>query len=149
MSPAGVSASANLAGSVLAFDFGTKKIGVAVGELAIGMAHPLTTIVAENAAKRFAAIARLLDEWRPALLIVGLPVHAEGEEHALTAQARRFAHQLHGRFGLPVKLVDERFTSQVAGAVLRDANVSIGAQRALRDQVAAQLILQAYFDQRG
>jgi putative Holliday junction resolvase len=136
------------AGTILAFDFGTRRIGVAVGESAIGLAHPLTTIASEQNDHRFAAIGSLIDEWHPALLVVGLPLHADGAAHALTARARRFAKQLEGRFGLATELVDERFTTHAAAEALSDAGVKTRAHKDVRDQVAAQLILQTYFDQR-
>ena len=140
---------ASRAGTILAFDFGTRRIGVAVGESAIGLAHPLATIASEQNEHRFAAIESLIDEWHPALLIVGLPLHADGTEHALTARARRFANQLEGRFGLAAELVDERFTTHAATEALSDAGVKTRAHKDVRDQVAAQLILQAYFDQQA
>jgi putative Holliday junction resolvase len=140
--------SASRAGTILAFDFGTRRIGVAVGETSIGLAHPLATIASEQNEPRFAAIGSLIDEWHPALLIVGLPLHADGTEHALTARARRFAKQLEGRFGLAAELVDERFTTHAAIASLSDAGVKARAHKDVRDQVAAQLILQTFFDQR-
>ena len=140
---------ASRAGTILAFDFGTRRIGVAVGESAIGLAHPLATIASEQNEHRFAAIERLIDEWHPARLIVGLPLHADGTEHALTARARRFANQLEGRFGLAAELVDERFTTHAATEALSDAGVKTRAHKDVRDQVAAQLILQAYFDQQA
>jgi putative holliday junction resolvase len=136
------------AGTILAFDFGTRRIGVAVGESAIGLAHPLTTIASEQNEHRFAAIGSLIDEWHPALLVVGLPLHADGSAHALTARARRFAQQLEGRFGVTAELVDERFTTHAAAEALSDAGVNTRAHKSVRDQVAAQLILQTYFDQR-
>ena len=139
---------ASRAGTILAFDFGTRRIGVAVGESAIGLAHPLTTIASEQNERRFAAIESLIHEWHPALLIVGLPVHTDGTAHALTARARRFAKQLEGRFGLAAELVDERFTTHAATEALSEAGVSTRAHKDVRDQVAAQLILQTYFDQR-
>lgn len=139
---------ANGAGTILAFDFGTRRIGVAVGESEVGLAHPLATIAGERNAQRFAAIASLIDEWHPSLLIVGLPLHADGAEHALTARARRFAKQLEGRFGLATKMIDERFTTHAAIGALAEAGVDTRSQKAVRDQVAAQFILQAYFDQR-
>jgi putative Holliday junction resolvase len=137
------------AGTVLAFDFGTRRIGVAIGETSTGIAHPLTTIADAAEARRFEAIAALLETWRPVALVVGLPMHADGALHAMTAQARRFARQLEGRFGLPVALSDERFTTQAAAVDLKGARRPGRGAKALRDQVAAQLILQAYLDQRG
>jgi putative Holliday junction resolvase len=143
------SPSAPLAGTILAFDFGMQRIGVAVGEPLTGLAHPLATIAAERKDDRFAAIARLIDEWHPALLLIGLPTHADGTEHELTASARRFARQLEGRFGVAVALADERFTTHAAAGALADAGVTERKQRGVRDQVAAQLILQAYLDEHG
>jgi len=134
-------------GTVLAFDFGTRRIGVAVGEHATGIAHPLATIDSEKNAERFAAIAALVDEWRPALLLVGLPTHADRTEHGMTARARRFARQLEGRFGIEVALADERYTTQDATAALSAMGIRAREQRPVRDRVAAQLILQAYLDQ--
>ncbi len=136
-------------GTVLAFDFGEKRIGVAVGEQELQTAHPLATIHAEENARRFAAIAALVDEWRPVALVVGLPLHMDDSAHAMTARASRFARQLEGRFGLPVALVDERMTTREASELLRDAGVAAKRQKPVRDQVAAQRILQSWFEQHG
>lgn len=136
-------------GTALAFDFGERRIGVAVGEPLLGIAHPLTTIQAQTTDDRFAAIARLLDEWRPAQLVVGLPTHADGSPHAMTQLARRFARRLKGRYGLPVWLVDERHTSLVAESLLEEAGLKGRRQKPVLDQVAAQAILQAWFEQQG
>jgi putative Holliday junction resolvase len=135
------------AGTVLAFDFGTKRIGVAVGESLLGLAHPLTTIAEEQTERRFAAIEALVREWQPVQLVVGLPVHADGAEHAMTANARRFARRLEGRFALPVALVDERYSTDAAAEAMRSAGARERDRHAVRDQLAAQIILQAYFDQ--
>lgn len=134
------------AGTVLAFDFGTRRIGVAVGNTMIRVAHPLTTIDTEANAARFAALAALVDEWQPGLLVVGRPTHSDGTGHAMTARAERFARQLEGRFHLPVRCCDERYTSIAADALLVDAGLGGVARRAVRDAVAAQLILQSFFD---
>jgi len=133
---------------VLAFDFGTQRIGVAVGETGIGVAHPLATIAAKSGRERFESIRALIEEWQPVLLVVGLPTHADGTAHAMTARALRFARQLEGRFGLPVTCCDERHTTQDAELALRGAGVRGRAGRTVRDRVAAQLILQAYLDHR-
>jgi putative Holliday junction resolvase len=132
--------------TVLGFDFGTKKIGVAVGNTVVRVAHPLATIHAEAAAERFAAIAALVAEWRPARLIVGRPVHADGTPHAMTERAERFARQLGGRFALPVAFADERYTTRIADAALRETGIAGSKRRAARDEVAAQIILQSWFD---
>ena len=98
-------------GTVLAFDFGEKRIGVAVGEWALRQAHPLTVIRSEANAERFARIAELLREWQPVGLVVGVPLALDGTPHAMTARCTRFANQLRGRFGLPVETAEERLTS--------------------------------------
>jgi putative Holliday junction resolvase len=132
------------AGTVLAFDYGTERIGVAVGEAATGLAHPLTTIRAGTIDARFDAIRRLIDEWKPSLLVVGVPVHVDGQEHEMTARAERFARRLEGRFGLPVELVDERLSTRAAVGKLHEAGVDARRQKPVRDQVAAQTILETW-----
>ena len=141
-----VSARRSMHGTILAFDFGERRIGVAVGESQLRMAHPLTTIVAASSAARFDAIAAVIGEWHPATVVVGLPTHMDGTEHEMTARARRFARQLEGRFGIPVQLVDERLTTRDAAARLHAAGVNARRQKPIRDQVAAQAILRAWFD---
>jgi len=133
--------------TVLAFDFGTQKIGVAVGNTLIRRAQPLVTIAADSNAAALAEIAALIEEWQPQALVVGLPTHADGAPHAMTAKARRFARALADRFGLPVTEIDERWTTEIAQSQLnRERRGRAG--RAHRDEIAAQLILQAYFDER-
>lgn len=132
-------------GSVLAFDFGLKRIGVAVGEWETRTAHPLTTITEIANAARFAQIGALIAEWRPVELVVGLPLTLAGEPHELTRRCQRFANQLAGRFGLPVRLVDERLTSVEAEARLAEAGVHARRAREAIDSVAAQQILHDYF----
>jgi putative Holliday junction resolvase len=122
--------------TIFAFDFGVKRIGVAMGNTMIRQATPVKVIKAIDNATRFADIQALLDEWKPARLVVGLPMHPDGAEHEMTARARKFANQLHGRFSLPVELVDERYSSAV-----------ISAKRGeVIDDRAAAIILQQYFD---
>jgi putative Holliday junction resolvase len=134
-------------GTVLAFDFGEKRIGVAVGESLLRQAHPLTVIHGEGNAERFAAIAALINEWQPVSLLVGLPLTLDGEAHAMTARCIRFANQLRGRFGLCVNYADERLSSIEAEERLRAAGRNAKQARAHIDAVAAQLILQCHFDQ--
>lgn len=121
---------------VLGFDFGVKRIGIAMGNTLTGQAQPLTVIKAVDNATRFQVIGDLINEWKPARLIVGEPRHPDGAEHDMTQRSRRFANQLHGRFNLPVELVDERYSSAVIpqkrGEVI--------------DAKAAAIILQQYFD---
>jgi putative holliday junction resolvase len=134
-------------GSILAFDFGVKRIGVAVGDASLRIAHPLATIEALGSEQRLAQVDALVVEWQPVVLVVGLPTHVDGTEHELTHRARRFARDLERRCRLPVTLVDERFTTLAAAEALTAAGVNTRKQKPVRDQVAAQIILQAYFDQ--
>lgn len=136
------------AATVLAFDFGTRRTGVAVGNTLTRSARPLTTIAASGDRERFAAIAALVSEWQPQLLVVGIPVHADGAAHAMTERVRRFARQLESRFGLPVEPADERHTTQLAQSALDDAGAGRRG-RAERDALAAQLILQGWLDEHG
>ncbi|MCX7627921.1 MAG: Holliday junction resolvase RuvX [Methylophilaceae bacterium] len=135
-------------GTVLAFDFGEKRIGVAVGELALGIAHPLRTIVGESNETRFAIIAAIIAEWKPVRLVVGLPLSLDGEAHELTRLCKKFARRLQGRFGLPVEFVDERLSSAEASQALREVGRHGRGQKPVLDQAAAQRILQSYFDAR-
>jgi len=135
-------------GTVLAFDYGEKRVGVAVGELCVGVAHPLTTVHAEGRQRQIAALAPLITEWKPGLVVVGIPLHPDGKEHDLTRAARRFASRLESVFRIPAVLIDERYTSASADSTLRDAGVSGSRRRGLLDPVAAQHILQAFFDER-
>ncbi len=123
--------------TVIAFDFGLKRIGVAVGNTLLKQATPLAVIEAATNDGKFAAIGEVLGEWQPQQLVVGLPLHPDGAEHAMSVRCRRFANQLHGRYGIPAVLVDERYTS----AVLTQQ------RRQHLDSEAAALILQQYFDQ--
>ena len=134
-------------GTLLAFDFGTRRIGIAVGNTLLRRANPLTTIDDEKTDTRFASIAALLAEWQPNALVVGLPGNDDGTPHELTALCRRFANRLKGRFNLPVILVDERYTSLAASAQLNEEGIRGRKQKTLIDQYAAQQILQAYFDE--
>lgn len=132
---------------MLAFDFGEKRIGVAVGDLALAIAHPLTTIAAEDNATRFSEIGALVQEWKPVRFVVGLPRHPDGAEHETSRLARRFGQRLEGRYEIPVTFVDERYTSVSAETRLRESGVRDIA--AALDAAAAQEILQAFFDTRA
>ena len=122
--------------TVLSFDFGLKRIGVAVGNLLIKQAQPLTIIDAATNAAKFAAIGTLINEWQPSSIVVGLPLHPDGAEHEMTLRCRRFANQITGRYGVATVLIDERYTSAVLSAS-RGEHV---------DSQAAALILQQFFD---
>jgi len=133
-------------GTVLAFDFGERRIGVAVGELELGIAHPLETIDAAANDARFTRIAALLQEWRPVLLVVGLPLALDGSEHRLTGLARKFAQRLQGRFGIETRLVDERLTSAEAQREARASGLTDRDSKRHLDPLAAKLILEAFFN---
>ena len=133
-------------GTILAFDFGTRFIGVAVGDRGTALAHPLGHIDAEAGDARFARIAQLIDEWRPERLLVGLPLSDDGSEHDLTRRARRFGRQLSGRFGRPVEFADERYSSTAAEQSLRDMGRGGRQHKDDTHAVAAQLVLQDYLD---
>ena len=120
---------------VLGFDFGARRIGVAIGNSVTREARPLTTVNATSVAARWDAVAALVGEWEPAQLVVGIPRHPDGTPHDMTARCERFARQLEGRFRRPVARVDERYTSAV----------SAGADDI--DSAAASLILQQWFDE--
>lgn len=111
----------------LAFDFGLKRTGVATGNSLLRQASALTTVRAEGDA-RFEPIARLVAAWQPDALVVGVPVHPDGAPHDNTRRAQRFARQLHGRFGLPVHRVDERYsTTEAAASGARDLDAASAA----------------------
>ena len=133
-------------GTVLAFDFGTKRIGVAVGDFETRLAHPLAVIASVENRARFATIGRLIAEWRPVRLVVGFPRHADGTEHPVGKLARRFAQRLEGRFSIRTELVDERLTSREAEGLLRAAGARGARLKAGLDPLAAQRILQSYFE---
>jgi putative holliday junction resolvase len=124
------------AASFLAFDFGTRRVGVAVGSTVLKQAQMLKTLSQQGDA-RFAAIQTLLAEWQPDALVVGVPRHPDGAPHENTRRAQRFARQLHGRFGLPVHEVDERYTSVEAEA----------SGAADVDAASAALILEQFFNE--
>lgn len=124
--------------TLLAFDYGLKKIGVAIGNTLTRQARPLQVLRPVTKEQRFQAIEAVLREWGPQRVVVGLPLTTDGQEQYASLRCRRFANQLHGRYGLAVELVDERGTSVEAQAVLGNNDDD--------DAVAAALILQRYFD---
>ena len=134
--------------TLLGFDYGTRRIGIAVGQEVTRSVTPLATLHSKHDKPDWDAIGRLIAEWQPDLLIVGLPLHLDGTEQELTQRARRFGNQLKGRYNLPVEMMDERLTSYEAEQLLEQRSHH-GAGRSdpdAVDQVAAQLILQSWFD---
>ena len=124
--------------TLLAFDYGTRKIGVAIGNTLTRQARPLTILVSATRQQRFQAIGQLLVEWQPDTVIVGLPLTLDNQEQYASLQARRFANQLHGRFGVSVELVDERGSSMEAQQILGNNEAD--------DAMAAAVTLQRYLD---
>lgn len=133
-------------GGAMAFDFGERRIGVAQGNAEMAIAHPLATVTGNSNDEKFNIINKLIQEWQPEYFVVGLPVHADGTEHELTALARKFGHRLNARFRLPVYWADERFSSLYAEELLKQAQVFGKKNKAVLDQVAAQAILQSAFE---
>ena len=123
--------------TVMAFDYGTRRIGVAIGNSIAQTGQALKTVSQTNIDVRFQELAALLKEWQPDQLVVGLPVHPDGTAHEMTAKSKRFGNQLHGRFQLPVAWVDERYSS----AVLEGDD----KMRDNLDSHSAVLILEQYF----
>ena len=133
---------------LLAFDFGEKRIGVATGNTLTGAAQPLGTVAETTTDGRFARIGALIREWQPARLVVGRPLHPDGAAHEVTARAERFARQLEGRFGLPVSLVDERYSSVAAQARLRAQGRGARGRAAQGDDaMAAAISLEQYLSE--
>ena len=120
---------------LLGFDFGTRRIGVAVGNTLTESARPLCIVAAEPVVARFAKLGELIRDWQPAALVVGRPLHADGNPNDTTPKCERFARQLGGRFGLPVALVDERYSS-VAGDAGEPGNDAEAAATILRQYLS-------------
>ena len=128
--------------TLLGFDFGTKRIGIAIAQEITGTANPLKTISAIKCKPDWEAIAKIIDEWQPDLLVIGLPLHMDGSEQEMTQAARRFSNQLNGRFQLPIALMDERLSSHEAESLLNERASSHSKEQI--DMISAQLILQSW-----
>ena len=143
--------------TVMGFDFGTTKIGVAVGQSITQTVTPLITLPSKNHKPDWGAIEKQIKEWQPDMLVVGLPLHLDGEAQPITQAAQKFANQLKGRFQLPVELMDERLSSYEAEERLREINAQTKnnakkqtnkRQKAMDiDKIAAQLIVESWFRQ--
>ncbi|MFP1981156.1 Holliday junction resolvase RuvX [Lonsdalea quercina] len=133
--------------TIMAFDFGTRSIGVAIGQDLTRTARPLQAFKAQDGTPDWQKVEKLIREWQPELVIVGLPLNMDGTEQPLTARARRFAQRLHGRFGVAVELHDERLSTVEA----RSGLFAQGGFRALDkgsvDSASAVVILESWFEQ--
>ena len=138
--------------TLLGFDFGTKRIGIAIAQEVTGTASPLTTVKAIKHKPDWESISKIITEWQPDLLVVGLPLHMDGTEQPMTQAARRFSNQLNGRYQIPVALMDERLSSNEAESILNEQSGSRGSlfrdsmfpDKAQIDMISAQLILQSW-----
>ncbi|WP_440866093.1 Holliday junction resolvase RuvX [Symbiopectobacterium purcellii] len=131
--------------TLMAFDFGTKSIGVAIGQEVTGTARPLTAFKAQDGVPDWNHVEKVINEWQPDLLVVGLPLNMDGSEQELTARARKFANRLHGRFGKPVELQDERLSTVEARADLFERGGFRALNKGQVDATSAVIILESWF----
>ncbi|HEY2451443.1 MAG TPA: Holliday junction resolvase RuvX [Scandinavium sp.] len=136
-----------MSGTLIGIDFGTRSIGVAVGQRITGTARPLGALKAQDGTPDWTAVEKILKEWQPEAVVVGLPLNMDGTEQPLTARARNFANKIHGRFGVKIILHDERLSTVEARAGLFEH----GGYRALNkgkvDSASAVVILESFFEQ--
>ncbi|MBD3609978.1 MAG: Holliday junction resolvase RuvX [Gammaproteobacteria bacterium] len=137
-----------LSGTILGFDFGTKKIGIAIGQTITATANPLQTITAKDGKPNWQELQQLIDQWQPVALVVGRPVHMDGSEQPLTKMADKFANRLRQHYKLPVIQTDERLSSQEAEALLDELHGKNRYDASEVDKMAASLILQSWLQQR-
>lgn len=135
------------ASTLLAFDFGTRSIGVAVGQQLTGSASELAPLRAREGIPDWAELQRLLDEWKPGLIVVGLPVNMDGSEMEMTRRARKFGNRLNGRFGYPVAFADERLTTREAKQEAHAKGHRGNYQQNPVDSIAARIILESWMSQ--
>ncbi|MBN3174617.1 Holliday junction resolvase RuvX [Pectobacterium brasiliense] len=132
--------------TILAFDFGTKSIGVAIGQEITGTARALTSFKAQEGIPDWQKVEKLLSEWQPDLAVVGLPLNMDGTEQPLTARARKFANRLHGRFGIAIELHDERLSTVEARADLFERGGFKALDKGSVDAASAVIILESWFE---
>jgi putative Holliday junction resolvase len=133
--------------TIMGFDFGEKRIGVATGNLSIGLAAPLTTIHAASNVDRLAAIAKLFTEWQPAQFVVGQPRHADDQPHEIAHLAKKFGNRLQENFKRPVVYIDETLSSTEAARLLVERGISGREQKDKLDAFAAAVILQSWMNE--
>lgn len=132
--------------TLLGFDFGTKRIGIAIAQEVTGTANPLRTITAIKHKPDWDSISKIIKEWQPDLLVIGLPLHMDGTEQPMTQAARRFSNQLNGRYQIPIALMDERLSSNEAESIIKEqsGSSSVFPAKEQIDMISAQLILQSW-----
>ena len=134
--------------TVLGFDYGRRKIGIAVGQTSTGFAEGIAMIPANSPAGPWLKIQKLIDDWQPDALVVGLPLAVDGSEPEFARCAREFGRQLYRRFELPVDFVDETLTTDYADSIIREITAPgkriTKRRKTVRDQLAAELILKTY-----
>lgn len=133
--------------TVMGFDFGEKRIGAATGNIAIGVATPLTTLAVESNADRLAAVGKLFAEWQPALFVIGQPHHADDQPHEIAHLAKKFGNRLQENFKRPVVYVDETLSSMEASRTLVEHGITGREQKGKLDAFAAAVILQSWLDE--
>lgn len=133
--------------TIIAFDFGTLSIGIAIGQEITATARPLTAIKAKDGKPNWLNIEKIIQEWQPELAIVGLPLNMDGTEQPISNQARKFANRLHGRFGIQVTLHDERLTTIEARAQLFNQGGYRALNKSKIDSISAVIILESWFEQ--
>ncbi|QIR15159.1 Holliday junction resolvase RuvX [Shewanella aestuarii] len=132
--------------TVLGFDYGTKSIGIAIGQAITGSANPLTSIKAVDGIPNWDEIEKLLKEWQPDLVVVGLPLNMDGTEQEMTKRAQKFANRINGRFGVKVTTQDERLTTTDAKARLFELGGFKALTKGQVDAISAVLIIESYFE---
>ena len=136
----------NSKANVLSLDFGETKIGFAIGNNITRTSHPLKAIISSKKTERFKAIEELITEWSPGLIVIGLPLNENGSESRLTLLVKKFSQKIINKFSIPTVLVDERYTSVEAESLLVASNGKYKKKDGAIDQVAAQIILESYFE---
>lgn len=131
-------------GTILAFDYGLKRVGVATGEIALKSAHPLTTL--HNTPLLFEKILALTVEWQPIRFVLGEPKTVNGDSTAITKNVHAFAKNLQNTFKIPVDLIDERYTSVIAESLLKKMGAHFARHKGKVDALSAQIILQTWFN---
>lgn len=130
--------------TVLAFDYGTKNIGVAIGQTLTGSANELPPLKARDGVPDWSHIEKLLTEWKPAVVLVGLPLNMDDTESELSTRARKFANRIHGRFGVAIEMVDERLSSFEAKGEVMSRGGSRDYKHNPVDSIAARVVLEGW-----